>query len=130
MSPIAAIVNPPSQGSRLHADHPSNGVLIPHRSTYRRRLQYRGLLFCRPPGSRCRDLIAGIGAAVVTVLLALIFAPDAAPVAYVTGAAGPLIGADLLHLERSSKRCRQGQYRSAGTFDGIVFSGIVTAYLA
>src|SRR5215469_12354997 len=33
MSPMEAIVNPPSQGSRLDADHPQNGVLIPCRFT-------------------------------------------------------------------------------------------------
>src|SRR5882762_1024033 len=33
MSPMEAIVNPPSQGSRLDADHPQNGGLIPCRFT-------------------------------------------------------------------------------------------------
>ena len=58
----------------------SRGCSSPLGPVYRRRLQYRGLLFCRSPGSRCRDLIAGIGTAVVAVLLALLLAPtDAAP---------------------------------------------------
>src|SRR5208283_2625226 len=38
MSPMEAIVNPPSRGSRLDADHPQNGVLIPCRFTRRDRL--------------------------------------------------------------------------------------------
>src|SRR5208283_34661 len=33
ISPMEAIVNPPSRGSRLDADHPQNGVLIPCRFT-------------------------------------------------------------------------------------------------
>jgi hypothetical protein len=33
MFPMEAIVNPPSPGSRLDADHPRNGVLIPCRFT-------------------------------------------------------------------------------------------------
>src|ERR1700731_4600144 len=34
MFPMEAIVNPPSRGSRLDADHPRNGVLIPCRFTF------------------------------------------------------------------------------------------------
>src|SRR6266436_9004780 len=33
ISPMEAIVNPPSRGSRLDADHPQNGGLIPCRFT-------------------------------------------------------------------------------------------------
>ena len=33
MSPMEATVDPPSRGSRLDADHPENGVLIPCRFT-------------------------------------------------------------------------------------------------
>jgi uncharacterized RmlC-like cupin family protein len=33
MSPMEATVDPPSRGSRLDADHPLNGVLIPCRFT-------------------------------------------------------------------------------------------------
>jgi hypothetical protein len=33
MSPMEATVDPPSPGSRLDADHPENGVLIPCRFT-------------------------------------------------------------------------------------------------
>src|ERR1700693_3997471 len=39
MSPMEAIVNPPPWGSRLDADHPQNGVLIPCRFTLIRRKQ-------------------------------------------------------------------------------------------
>jgi uncharacterized membrane protein len=61
-----------------------------------------------------------------------IFAPgDAAPVAYVAGVAGPLIGADLLHLsEIEESAVGMASIGGAGTFDCIVLSGIVAAYLA
>lgn len=44
---------------------------------------------------------------------------------------GPLIGADLLHL-RDIEKIATGvaSIGGAGTFDGIVLSGIVAAYLA
>jgi uncharacterized membrane protein len=77
-------------------------------------------------------LLPGLVPAAVAALLALLFAPgDAAPTAYVAGVAGPLIGADLLHLgeiERSA--VGMASIGGAGTFDGIVLSGIVAAYLA
>ncbi|HXZ68352.1 MAG TPA: DUF1614 domain-containing protein, partial [Alphaproteobacteria bacterium] len=45
--------------------------------------------------------------------------------------AGPLIGADLFHL-RDIKASPVGiaSIGGAGTFDGIVLSGIIAAYLA
>lgn len=83
--------------------------------------------------------VSGIGIALPALVPALIsagtallLAPDQAPpVAYVAGVAGPLIGADLLHL----KDIRQAQsgilsIGGAGTFDGIVLSGVIAAYLA
>jgi uncharacterized membrane protein len=44
---------------------------------------------------------------------------------------GPLIGADLLHI-RDVEALETGidSIGGAGTFDGIVLSGIVAAYLA
>lgn len=83
--------------------------------------------------------IAGIGIAMpafipplVAVLSALLLAPAEAPaVAFVSGVLGPLIGADLLHL-REIPRMATGMASigGAGTFDGIVLSGILAAYLA
>src|SRR5262245_23370187 len=51
-----------------------------------------------------------------------------APVAFVAGVAGPLIGADLMNLRRFTE-LRTGilSIGGAGTFDGIVISGIVAA---
>ena len=59
------------------------------------------------------------------------FAPVRAPVAFVAGVAGPLIGADLLHL-RDFTRVSVGvlSIGGAGTFDGIVLSGMLAALLA
>lgn len=68
----------------------------------------------------------------VAVVCAMMFAPDArAPVAFVAGVSGPLIGADLLHLKDISRiSTGVASIGGAGTFDGIVLSGIVAAYLA
>jgi uncharacterized membrane protein len=54
-----------------------------------------------------------------------------APVAFVAGVAGPLIGADLMNL-RQFERLHTGllSIGGAGTFDGIVISGIVAAFFA
>jgi uncharacterized membrane protein len=68
----------------------------------------------------------------VAAIGALILAPEqATPIAFVAGVLGPLIGADLLHL-RDVERIATGMASigGAGTFDGIVLSGIVAAYLA
>lgn len=77
-------------------------------------------------------LLPGLVPAAVAALLALLFAPgDAAPVAYIAGVAGPLIGADLMHLkEIEHSAVGMASIGGAGTFDGIVLSGIVAAYLA
>jgi len=78
-------------------------------------------------GSYCRDWCCrrrgAVSADVSTV--------DAAPVALVAGAAGPLIGADLLHLREIGQRAvGVASIGGAGTFDGIVLSGIFAAYLS
>jgi uncharacterized membrane protein len=76
--------------------------------------------------------IPGLVPALVAAGLALILAPEqAAPVAFIAGVAGPLIGADLLHL-RGITRLAPGMVSigGAGTFDGIVLSAVMAAYLA
>ena len=64
----------------------------------------------------------------VALLLAPSFAP---PVAFVAGVVGPLVGADLLHL-REVDRIESGRVSigGAGTFDGILLTGILALYLA
>jgi uncharacterized membrane protein len=53
------------------------------------------------------------------------------PVAFVGGVLGPLLGADLLHL-KDITRVSAGvlSIGGAGTFDGIVLSGVLAALLA
>lgn len=54
-----------------------------------------------------------------------------APVAFVAGVLGPLIGADLLHLRDITKIAAPVvSIGGAGTFDGIVLSGLLAALLA
>ncbi|WP_119417750.1 DUF1614 domain-containing protein [Desertibaculum subflavum] len=78
-------------------------------------------------------IMPGLVPPLVAAAAALLLAPGdtAAPVAFIAGVAGPLIGADLLHL-RDIGRVGAGMASigGAGTFDGIVLSGIVAAYLA
>lgn len=69
---------------------------------------------------------------IVAAALALLLAPEAAPpLAFIIGVLGPLIGADLLHLrEIEATETGVASIGGAGTFDGIVLSGIIAAYLA
>lgn len=54
-----------------------------------------------------------------------------APLAFVTGISGPLLGADLLHW-KDFKRIAAGTISigGAGTWDGIVLSGLMAAFVA
>lgn len=83
--------------------------------------------------------VPGIGIAmpalvppIVAVLAAMTLAPDErVPVAFVAGVLGPLIGADLLNLKEIPRiSTGMASIGGAGTFDGIVLSGILAAYLA
>lgn len=64
--------------------------------------------------------------------LGLLLVPEAAPpTAFVIGVVGPLVGADLLHLhDIKASETGVASIGGAGTFDGIVLSGIIAAYLA
>lgn len=83
--------------------------------------------------------VAGVGIALPALVpallaaaLAMLLAPgQAPPVAFIAGIAGPLVGADLFHL-RDIEEIGSGvvSIGGAGTFDSIVLSGIVAAYLA
>jgi uncharacterized membrane protein len=68
----------------------------------------------------------------VAALSAMLLAPSAAPnVAFVAGVMGPLLGADLLHLRDVPKiTTGQASIGGAGTFDGIVLSGLFATLLA
>ncbi len=70
----------------------------------------------------------------VCILLTWLFlsagSPERASVAFVAGVLGPLVGADLLHL-KDVTRVPTGilSIGGAGTFDGIVLSGVLAALL-
>jgi uncharacterized membrane protein len=74
----------------------------------------------------------GVISPIVAVSVALLLAPEvAAPVAFAIGVIGPLVGADLMHLKDiEANEIGVVSIGGAGTFDGIVLSGIVAAYLA
>ncbi|MDR4518813.1 MAG: DUF1614 domain-containing protein [Nitrosomonas sp.] len=73
-------------------------------------------------------LIAPISAALVGIFLE----PElSAPLAYISGTLGVLIGADLLHLKSIPRLgAPHASIGGAGTFDGIFITGIVAAILA
>jgi uncharacterized membrane protein len=73
-------------------------------------------------------LLAPLLAALVSVALD----PDnAAPMAFISGTLGVLIGADLLHLKDISKMGTPfASIGGAGSFDGIFITGIVAVLLA
>jgi uncharacterized membrane protein len=77
-------------------------------------------------------VMPGFVSPLTAAILAMILAPSAAPpVAFIAGVVGPLVGADLLHLKDITKNAvGVASIGGAGTFDGIVLSGIVAAYLA
>ena len=51
--------------------------------------------------------------------------------AFIAGVAGPIVGADLLHLKDLTKTpVAIMSIGGAGTFDGIVLSGVLAALLA
>ncbi len=77
-------------------------------------------------------VMPGLVSPLIAAGLAIALASEhAAPVAFVAGIAGPLIGADLFHLDDVRKNfVGMASIGGAGTFDGIVLSGIVAAYIA
>ncbi len=74
---------------------------------------------------------AFVPAIVACGLAWLLASSNATPVAFVAGVAGPLIGADLMHA-RDFQRIGSGvvSIGGAGTFDGILLTGILALYLA
>ncbi len=83
--------------------------------------------------------VRGIGIAVpiflpalVTAIIALLLAGrDAAPLAYIAGSMGTLIGADLTNLDKvSGLGAPVASIGGAGTFDGIFLTGILAVLLA
>lgn len=69
--------------------------------------------------------------AAAAALCGLLFAPAwAPPIAFMAGVLGPLIGADFLHLDDVAQvGTGMASIGGAGTFDGIVLSGLVATLL-
>lgn len=83
--------------------------------------------------------VQGVGIAVpvfvpviTTAILALLLSRDyAAPLAYIGGSMGTLIGADLLNLDKiDGLGAPVASIGGAGTFDGIFLTGILAVLLA
>ncbi|MBI1194788.1 MAG: DUF1614 domain-containing protein [Gammaproteobacteria bacterium] len=83
--------------------------------------------------------IPGIGfgmpmfvAPLFAALIAILLEPaNSAPLAYIGGTLGVIIGADLLHLRDLDRiEAQVASIGGAGTFDGIFFTGIIAALLA
>ena len=75
-------------------------------------------------------LPAPIPALVAALCGLFLIHPLAAPVAFTAGVLGPLIGADLLNLRRIGQiSTGVASIGGAGTFDGIVLSGLVATLL-
>lgn len=70
--------------------------------------------------------------ALAAAACALLFSRELAPsIAFCAGVMGPLIGADLLHLKDIEKiNTGIASIGGAGTFDGIVISGLLATLLA
>ncbi|MBN1855796.1 MAG: DUF1614 domain-containing protein [Dehalococcoidia bacterium] len=67
---------------------------------------------------------------ILSALLAMLLAKEfAAPVAYVAGTMGTLIGADILNLHRIRRFEGMVSIGGAGLFDGIFLVGIVAVFL-
>jgi len=85
------------------------------------------------------DPVRGVGIAVpvflpalITAVLAVVLARErAAPLAYVAGSLGTLIGADLMNLDKiSDLGAPVASIGGAGTFDGIFVTAILAVLLA
>ena len=85
------------------------------------------------------DPVPGVGIAipifgpvVITAIVAFVLARDhAAPLAYIAGSMGTLIGADLTNLDKvRGLGAPVASIGGAGTFDGIFITGILAVLLA
>jgi uncharacterized membrane protein len=108
----------------------------------RNRLWGRGLLATAGVAVVCHWLaqpVPGVGIAlpllvpsVAAGVLALVLSrQDAAPLAYIGGSLGTLIGADLLNLDRlQGLGAPVASIGGAGTFDGVFLTGILAVLIA
>lgn len=79
-------------------------------------------------GIAMQPLVPAAAAALCGLLLAPEWAP---PIAFAAGVIGPVVGTDLLHLDDIAEiGAGMASVGGAGTFDGIVLSGLVATLLA
>src|SRR5262249_43481296 len=85
------------------------------------------------------EKVEGVGIAVpifippiLSAVVAVIMSRDyAAPIAYISGCMGTLVGADLMNLgELSELKASVASIGGAGTFDGVFLTGILAVILA
>jgi uncharacterized membrane protein len=76
-------------------------------------------------------MLPALAPALVAAACAFIFMRDfAPPIAFAAGVLGPLVGADLFNLRRIQRiGAGMASIGGAGTFDGIVLSGLVATLL-
>jgi uncharacterized membrane protein len=108
----------------------------------RHRIWIRALIAVAGVAAICHWLatpVRGVGIAVpvfvppiATAIIALVLSPRrAAPLAYIGGSMGTLIGADLLNLDKlQGLGAPVASIGGAGTFDGIFLTGILAVLLA
>jgi uncharacterized membrane protein len=122
------------------------GALIPGAMSiyllFQHQLWLRGLIGTACVAAICFFLaqpVPGLGialpifvpAAATAVISLLLSWQNAAPLAYISGSLGPLIGADLLNLPRiQGLGAPVVSIGGAGTFDGIFLTGILAVLLA
>ncbi len=122
------------------------GALIPGLLSFylyvRNELWIRGLLATACVAAVCHFLaqpVPGVGIALpvfvpplTTAIVALVLSRRyAAPLAYISGSMGTLIGADLLNLDKvQGLGAPVASIGGAGTFDGIFLTGILAVLLA
>lgn len=122
------------------------GAVIPGLLSFylliKNRLWVRGLVATAGVAMVCHllaRLVSGVGIAlpvfvppISTAVVALLLSRrQAAPLAYISGSLGTLIGADLLNLDKvQGLGAPVASIGGAGTFDGIFLTGILAVLLA
>lgn len=122
------------------------GALIPGLMSFyllvKHRLWIRGLVAVACVAALCHQMahpIPGLGIAlpvfvpalVAAVVALLLSRRHAAPLAYIGGILGTLIGADLLNLDKvAGLGAPMASIGGAGTFDGIFLVGVVAVLIA
>jgi uncharacterized membrane protein len=108
----------------------------------RNRLWVKGAVAVAAVAAVCHWLahpVPGVGiaipillpAAITAIVSMLLSSADAAPLAYISGSLGTLIGADLLNLDKvSGLGAPIASIGGAGTFDGIFITAILAVLLA